>query len=161
MISHGMKAVVQRNNVAQKSIVNLACQRCLSTTKGIYEKKYSKEHEWIEVVDGVGSVGISDHAQNAVGDLTYVELPEVDEEYEKDASCGEVESSKATSEVFTPVGGVVIEVNEKLIETPEIINKSPEDEGWMFKIKLSDPSELDDLMDKAGYDQYLKEHEDE
>jgi len=123
----------------------------------MYEKKYSKDHEWIEVVDGVGSVGISDHAQNLVGDLTYVELPEVDEEVDQNDRVGEVESSKATSEVFTPVSGTIIEVNESLVETPEIINKKPETDGWMFKIALKDASELDGLMNEAGYLEFVEE----
>jgi glycine cleavage system H protein len=115
------------------------------------DRKYSEEHEWIEVDGDVGTVGITDHAQEQLGDIVFVELPEVGSEMNKDDEAGVVESVKAASEIYAPVGGEIVEVNETLTDNPALVNEDAEGEAWFFKIKLSDPSELDALMDEAKY----------
>ena len=115
-------------------------------------KKYTHDHEWVLVEsDGTATVGITDYAQAALGELVFIELPEVGSEVEKGEDAGVIESVKAASEMHSPVGGEVIEVNSALEEEPETVNNDPEGEGWFFKIKLGDASELDDLMDEAAY----------
>ena len=121
------------------------------------ELKYSKEHEWVRVADGVATIGISDFAQEELGDIVNVELPEEGDSFTKDEAFGAVESVKASSEIFAPVSGKVVEINEPLFDTPELLNEDPYDEGWMVRVELSDPAELDDLMDAAAYQQYIEE----
>ena len=117
--------------------------------------KYSTEHEWVRVggdlADGVVRIGITDHAQDALGDIVFVELPEVGATLSKGESCGEVESTKSVSELFAPVSGEIVARNEDLESAPESINKDPYAAGWMLQIQLSDPSELNDLLDAAAY----------
>jgi glycine cleavage system H protein len=119
--------------------------------------KYSREHEWVRVEGNLVTIGITDYAQEELGDIVNVELPDEGDEIHKDEAFGAVESVKASSEVFSPVSGKIVEVNEPLLDAPEMINEDPYDEGWMVKVELSDSSELDDLMDAAGYEQYIKE----
>ena len=119
--------------------------------------KYSREHEWIRVDGNLATIGITDYAQEELGDIVNVELPEEGDEIHKDEAFGAVESVKASSEVFSPLSGKIAEVNEPLMDAPEMINEDPYDEGWMVKIELSDSSELDDLMDAEGYEQYVQE----
>src|SRR5512145_3026436 len=107
---------------------------------------YTKDHEWIKVQDNVGTIGITDYAQHELGDVVYVDLPEVGDTFEAGDPFGSVESVKAVSEVFCPVGGEIIEVNSKLEETPELINKSPHQQAWMIKIRLANPEELKELL---------------
>lgn len=117
------------------------------------ELKYTKSHEWVrDEDDGSVTIGITDHAQELLGDLVFVELPEVGTEMlAEDAACV-VESVKAASDVYMPVSGEVIEVNELLADAPETINNSPYDDGWLIKVKISKPDELEDLMDADTYD---------
>ena len=119
--------------------------------------KYSREHEWIRIEGNLATIGITDYAQEELGDIVNVELPDEGDETHKDEAFGAVESVKASSEVFSPVSGKIVEVNEPLLDAPEMINEDPYDEGWMVKIELSDSSELNDLMDAAGYEEYIKE----
>jgi len=119
--------------------------------------KYSREHEWIRVEGNLVTIGITDYAQEELGDIVNVELPDEGDEIHKDEAFGAVESVKASSEVFSPVSGKIVEVNEPLMDAPEMINEDPYDEGWMVKVELSDSSELDELMDAAAYEQYIKE----
>jgi len=119
--------------------------------------KYSREHEWIRVEGNLATIGITDYAQEELGDIVNVELPDEGDEIHKDEAFGAVESVKASSEVFSPVSGKIAEVNEPLLDAPEMINEDPYDEGWMVKIELSDSSELSELMDAAGYEQYIQE----
>lgn len=119
--------------------------------------KYSREHEWIRVEGNLATIGITDYAQEELGDIVNVELPDEGDEIHKDEAFGAVESVKASSEVFSPVSGKIVEVNEPLLDAPEMINEDPYDEGWMVKIELSDSSELEELMDAAAYEQYIKE----
>ena len=121
------------------------------------ELKYTEEHEWVLVEDDVATVGITDFAQDALGDVVFVELPEDGTTIEAGKSFGVVESVKAVSDIYAPVSGEIVEVNEELPDTPELVNTSPYEDGWMVKIKLSDPSELDDLMDADGYKAFVEE----
>ncbi len=122
------------------------------------ELKYSKEHEWVrQEGDNVVTIGISDHAQEQLGDLVFVELPEVGSLLESGAECAVVESVKAASDIYMPISGEVIAVNEELADTPENINDAPYSDGWIFKVKLSDSSELDGLMDADGYNAFVAE----
>ncbi len=117
------------------------------------ELKYTKSHEWVrDEDDGSVTIGITDHAQELLGDLVFVELPEVGTEMSVDDAACVVESVKAASDVYMPVSGEVIEVNDLLADAPETINDSPYDDGWLIKVKLSNPDELEDLMDADTYD---------
>jgi glycine cleavage system H protein len=118
---------------------------------------YSKDHEWILVQDNVGTIGITDYAQHELGDVVYVDLPEVGDTFEANEPFGSVESVKAVSEVFCPVGGEVIEVNSKLEEKPELINQSPHEDAWMIKIRITNPEELKELLSAEEYEEYLQE----
>jgi glycine cleavage system H protein len=118
---------------------------------------YSKDHEWILVQDGVGTIGITDYAQHELGDVVYVDLPEVGDTFEANEPFGSVESVKAVSEVFCPVSGEVIDVNSKLEENPELINESPHQKAWMVKIHLANPEELKELLSAEEYEEYLQE----
>ena len=121
------------------------------------ELKYSKEHEWIRVEDTLAVLGITDYAQQELGDIVNVELPDEGDPVTKGEAFGAVESVKASSEVFSPISGKVVELNEPLFDTPELLNEDPYDEGWMIKVELSNPSELDDLMDAEAYKSYVEE----
>jgi glycine cleavage system H protein len=124
------------------------------------ELKYAKSHEWVRNEgDGTVTVGISDHAQEMLGDLVFVELPEVDSSVDAGGESAVVESVKAASDVYSPVSGQVVEVNQVLADTPETINQDPFGEGWMFKIKMSDPSQLDGLLDAAAYSDIIESEE--
>ena len=118
---------------------------------------YSKDHEWILVQDNVGTIGITDYAQHELGDVVYVDLPEVGDAFDANEPLGSVESVKAVSEVFCPVGGEVIEVNSKLEESPELINESPHQKAWMVKIRLMNPEELKELLSAEEYEEYIQE----
>ena len=113
--------------------------------------KYSEDHEWITVDGDVGTVGITDHAQSQLGDIVFVELPEVGSAVEAGTDAGVVESVKAASDLMTPVSGEITEVNDALEAEPSLANSAPTGDGWFFKVKLSDTSELDGLMDEAAY----------
>lgn len=122
--------------------------------------KYSKEHEWVLVEDKIAIIGITEFAQHELGDIVYVELPEVGEKVVKDDPFGAVESVKAVSDVFAPVGGAVVEINDTLPESPETINEDPYGDGWMIKVEMTDPDDLKDLMSAEEYAEYL-EHQKE
>jgi glycine cleavage system H protein len=121
------------------------------------ELKYTDEHEWVMVEADVVTVGITDFAQDSLGDVVFVELPEVGAALEAGKPLGVVESVKAVSDVYAPVSGEVIEVNEELPDSPELINTSPYEDGWIVKIKISDPSQLDELMDVDAYQAFVEE----
>ena len=118
--------------------------------------KFTKEHEWIEVHGDIATVGISDYAQSALGDLVSVELPKVGAQIQQFKSMAIVDSMKASSDVYAPASGTVIEVNAELGSHPEYINSSPYEKGWMVKVKLSNPNELEALMDQVAYEEYTK-----
>jgi glycine cleavage system H protein len=121
--------------------------------------KFSKDHEWAnwDEEDGIVTVGITDYAQNKIGDITYIELPEEDEEVEKGTSFAEIEHHKGVEEVYCPVGGRIVEVNSALVESPELINQDPYEDGWLIKVEANDPSDLEDLMSADEYAEYLAE----
>lgn len=123
--------------------------------------RYMSSHEWIRVEnDGTAYVGISDHAQNAMGDLVYVELPEVGDTINAGDEVGVVESVKAASDIYSPVTGEIIAVNEALNDNPEQVNSDPYGDGWLYRIKLTDPEELEDLMSAEEYAEQLEEEAD-
>ena len=121
------------------------------------ELKYTSSHEWIQSEgDDVVTIGITDHAQELLGDLVFIELPEVGSTVDAGSECAVVESVKAASDVYSPVTGEVLEVNEVLADAPETINDSAYGDGWMFKVKLSDPTELDQLLDADAYNEVIE-----
>jgi glycine cleavage system H protein len=113
--------------------------------------KFSKEHEWVATDDAVATVGITDHAQDQLGEIVYIELPAVGDKVSKDDPFGVVESVKAVSDIYAPVSGTVVEINEDLPESPEVVNEDPYGDGWLIKIKMNDPADLEDLMDGNEY----------
>jgi glycine cleavage system H protein len=117
---------------------------------------YSKDHEWVRVEGNTAVVGITDHAQEQLGDVVYVELPKAGEEFAAHESFGSVESVKAVSEIFTPMSGKVSAVNESLNDEPEKVNKDPYEDGWMIKITMSNPGEVDSLLTAAEYEDFTK-----
>jgi len=119
--------------------------------------KYHKEHAWVKVSGREATIGITDYAQDALGDIVYVELPEIDTDVEIDTEIGEIESTKATSSLISPVSGRIIEINDELSESPEIINDDPYGKGWIAQLELDDISALDDLMDASEYAKYAEE----
>ena len=114
---------------------------------------YAKTHEWLSLEDGIATVGITDFAQNQLSDLTFVELPEVGTVFEAGDEAAVVESVKAAADVYAPVGGEVVAVNEALEDAPELINKDPFGEGWIFKLKVADEAEVDNLLDAESYEE--------
>ncbi len=120
---------------------------------------YSKDHEWVRVESELAVIGITDHAQEQLGDVVYVELPKSGEEFAAHESFGSVESVKAVSEIFTPVSGVVAAVNESLADEPEKVNQDPYGDGWMLKIKMRSPGEVDSLLTPAEYEDFTKAEE--
>lgn len=123
--------------------------------------KYSKEHEWVLVEDRVATIGITDYAEQELGDIVYVELPEVGEKVVKDDPFGAVESVKAVSDVYAPVSGAVLEVNDALAESPETINDDPYGDGWMVRVEMTDTDDLKDLMSAEEYAEYVEQQKEE
>jgi glycine cleavage system H protein len=117
--------------------------------------RYSKEHEWVATEEEVATIGITDYAQEQLGEIVYVELPAVGDKISKDDAFGVVESVKAVSDIYAPVSGTVVEVNQELPESPEMINEDPYGDGWLVKVKVSDGSELDDLLDHDEYEELV------
>ena len=118
--------------------------------------KFSQEHEWVRVEGDVGTVGITDYAQQQLGDVVFVEVPEVGRKVEKGGEIAVVESVKAASDIYAPVGGEVVEANSALADSPGDVNADPMGKAWFFKLKIADKSELDGLMDEAAYAEYVK-----
>ena len=119
--------------------------------------KFSKEHEWLKVEGDVAIIGITKHATEMLGDIVFVELPEIGASVEKDGNAGVVESTKAASDVYTPISGEVVENNLSIVEDPAKINSDPENGAWFFKLKIKDKSEIDSLMNKEEYEKFAKE----
>ena len=126
----------------------------MSIPAGFY---YSEDHEWVKVEEGVGTIGITDFAQDELGDIVFVELPQVGDEFDKEDNFGVIESVKAVSDLYMPVSGEVVEVNEDLLDQSELVNEDPYEDGWIVKVSLSDESELDELMDADEYSSFLEE----
>jgi glycine cleavage system H protein len=118
--------------------------------------KYSKSHEWVRVDGDVAAIGLADHAQSELGDITYLELPDVGESITAGEPLGVVESVKAASDIYAPIGGEVVERNENAVSSPELVNQSPYGDAWLIKVKLSNTDELDALMDAVAYDEFLE-----
>ena len=121
------------------------------------EKKFSKKHEWVEIHEDVATVGITKHATEMLGDIVFVEVPESGKSVDKDGQAAVVESTKAASDVYTPISGEVMENNQAIVDDPGKINSDPENDAWFFKLKIKDSSELDSLMNKEEYDKFAKE----
>ena len=121
------------------------------------EKKYSKQHEWVSVEKDIATVGITKHATEMLGDIVFVELPKKGSSVVKDGNAGVVESTKAASDVYTPVSGEIVENNQTIVDDPAKINSDPENEAWFFKLKIKDKSEMDSLMNKEEYEKFSKE----
>jgi len=117
---------------------------------------FSKEHEWVKISGTTATVGISDHAAHELGDITFVELPQVGKTVKQFDTLAAIESVKAASDIYAPVSGKVITVNETLENTPEVVNESAEESGWICVLEISDPAEVKNLMNRARYDEYLK-----
>jgi len=118
--------------------------------------KYSKSHEWVKVEGDIATVGITHHAQDTLGDITFVELPKVGASIKNGAEAGVIESVKAASDLYSPVTGEVVSVNTELETAPEVINSDPYGKGWLYTVKISDKSEIDALMDASAYEKYLE-----
>ena len=118
--------------------------------------KFSKDHEWVSVEGDIATIGITDFAQKALGDVVFIELPEVGKTLAAHADAAVVESVKAASDVYAPVSGTIVESNAALMADSTLVNTAPHTSGWFFKLKLSDPAELDQLMDQAAYDAFLQ-----
>jgi glycine cleavage system H protein len=116
---------------------------------------YSEDHEWIAVEGDIGTLGITTHAAEQLGDVVFVEMKDVGESFAKGDECGTVESVKAASEIYAPVGGEIVEVNETAADAPATLNEDPEGAAWLCKLRIADPAELEALMDKAGYDAFV------
>ena len=121
------------------------------------EVKYSKEHEWIKLDGDTAVVGITQHATEMLGDIVFVELPEIGSSVVKDCNAGVVEYTKAASDIYTPVSGEIIENNQAIVDDPAKVNSDPENEAWFFKLKITDKSEMDSLMNKEEYEKFSKE----
>jgi glycine cleavage system H protein len=121
------------------------------------EVKYSKEHEWIKLDGDTAVIGITQHATEMLGDIVYVELPEIGSSVVKDGNAGVVESTKAASDIYTPVSGEIIENNQAIVDDPAKVNNDPENDAWFFKLKITDKSEMDSLMNKEEYEKFSKE----
>ena len=119
--------------------------------------RYTKSHEWVKVDGDTVTMGVSDFAQSELGDITYLELPEPGDQVKQSEPLGVIESVKAASDIYSPVSGEIAEANDNVVDAPESVNSSPYDDAWLVKIKLSDPSELDGLMDSAAYEKFLEE----
>ena len=120
------------------------------------DKRYTKDHEWVVLDGDIATVGITDHAQEQLGDLVHVELPELERAVAEAEACAVVESVKAASDVYAPLAGKVVEINETIVEDPSIVNSDAEGEGWFFRLELDDPESFETLMDQDAYDEYLE-----
>lgn len=134
--------------------------RHLTTTKSVLgDRRFTEKHEWVDVTGNIGTIGITNYAQESLGDIVYAQLPEVGGEFEQMDECGALESVKAASELYSPVSGKVTEINTAVEEQPALINQSCYDEGWLFKMELTAPAELEELMDEEAYEKFLKDNE--
>ena len=122
------------------------------------EKKFSKQHEWISIEGEVATVGITKHASEMLGDVVFVELPEKGKNIEKDGQAGVVESTKAASDIYSPLAGEIVETNQSIVDDPAVVNKDPEENAWFFKIKVKNKLDIDTLMNKADYEKFTKEN---
>lgn len=115
------------------------------------DRKYTQEHEWIQMDGDVAIVGVTDYAANELGDIVFVELPETGEEFSQGDTIGTIESVKAVADLFLPVSGEIVAVNNDVVDSPELVNSSPMDDGWLIKVRLADTAEIESLLDASGY----------
>ena len=120
------------------------------------DRRYTKDHEWVELDGDIATVGITDHAQEQLGDVVHIELPDPDRAVAANEACAVVESVKAASDVYAPLAGTVVEINETIVEDPAIVNSDAEGEGWFFKLELDDADTFDELMDEDAYEEFLE-----
>jgi glycine cleavage system H protein len=120
------------------------------------DKRFTKEHEWVVMDGDIATVGITDHAQEQLGDLVHIELPELERAVAEGETCAVVESVKAASDIFAPLAGKVVEINETIVEDPSIVNSDAEGEGWFFRLEIDDTAAFEQLMDQDAYDEYLE-----
>lgn len=125
------------------------------------DRRYTETHEWVKIEKGLAVVGISDYAQEALGDITFVELPETDHNVGQEEECGVIESVKAASDIYAPIGGTIVEINDALDGTPEIINEDPYGEGWIFKLANYDEEQFEELLDAADYEALHEDDDDD
>ena len=123
------------------------------------EKKYSKDHEWIEIDNDIATIGITNHAQESLGDIVFVELPTIGKQVSSNDEVCVIESVEAASDIYTPIDGEIIEVNEKLNDNGALVNEDPENTAWIFKLKIKEPSQFNDLMTLSEYQEFLKTEE--
>jgi len=119
------------------------------------DRKYTQEHEWVQIEGDTGIIGLTDYAANELGDIVFVELPEVGDEFSQGDTVGTVESVKAVADLFLPVSGEIVTINEAVVDSPELVNSEPMDDGWLMKVRLDDMTEMDNLMDAAAYKELL------
>ncbi|EDQ86198.1 uncharacterized protein MONBRDRAFT_38480 [Monosiga brevicollis MX1] len=151
-----LRQVLQRT--AAPMAMRLAL-RPLSTSASLFAKRYTESHEWVEVSGNIVTVGISDYAQSALGDIVFVDLPEIGDDKDIGEDAAAVESVKAASEIYAPVAGSIAEVNEALRDQASLINEAAESEGWIFKLEAEDLAAVDSFMTKEQYDKYLESGE--
>ena len=121
------------------------------------DRRYTKEHEWVRVDDGIGTVGVTDYAQDQLGDIVYLDLPAPGTPVKQFEKLGEIESVKAVSDLYSPVSGEVVDVNEAVADHPELVNQSPYEDGWLVRVRLADPAELEALLTAERYDELIAE----
>jgi len=119
------------------------------------DRRYTKEHEWVRVEDDLGTIGITDYAQDQLGDIVYLELPSPGTQVKQLDKLGEIESVKAVSDLYSPVSGELVEVNQEVNDRPELVNQSPYEEGWLVRVRLADPAEVDKLLSAEQYDELI------
>ncbi|XP_026327316.1 uncharacterized protein LOC113235660 [Hyposmocoma kahamanoa] len=142
--------------ISNSCALSQCCRRAAYSTDSKV-RLYTKKHEWVSVSNDIGTIGISNYAQDALGEVVFAQLPDVGKQVAAGDDCAALESVKAASEVYTPVSGVVTEKNTSVESTPSIINQSCYGEGWLFKVKLTKPEELNNLLDQTAYDKYVEE----
>jgi glycine cleavage system H protein len=118
--------------------------------------RYTREHEWVRLDGDIATIGITDHAQDQLGDVVFVELPEISRKVSADEACAVVESVKAASDVYAPLAGKVVETNQTIIDDPSVVNSDAEGEGWFFRVEIDDTDAFDALLDEAGYNEYVE-----
>ena len=148
---------VRGKNIQQVFVHYHFIKKLCERSKLMSEVKFSKEHEWITLEGDVATIGITKHATEMLGDIVFAELPEKGSNVEKDGTAGVVESTKAASDVYTPVSGEVVDTNQAIVDDPSKINEDPEGSAWFFKLKMKDQSEMDSLMNKEEYDKFARE----
>ncbi|KAF5295472.1 hypothetical protein FQR65_LT10460 [Abscondita terminalis] len=160
LIVRTSRLLKKSTNFNQNSCLNTQIVRLISTSRcNLAERLFTNKHEWVQFDGKIGVVGISDYAQSSLGDVVYAQLPDVDTVLKIKDECGALESVKAASELYTPVSGKVIAKNTEVEDTPSLINSSCYDKGWLFKIELSNSSELKELMNELQYKEFLKTDE--